>query len=89
MKLKLTAAALALSSLSAVAHAESLAPQPSFQDTVAAEGYAPGAPSIQREFPKPSFADGTPVVEERVVTREAVRSSAETLALFPQPSTTY
>jgi hypothetical protein len=86
MKPKLAAALLALSSLPVLAHAESPAPLPSFQDNAAIEGAAHGNPAIQREFPKPSFADGAPVVAERVVTNPAVRSSAETLALFPQPS---
>jgi hypothetical protein len=88
MKLKLTAATLALAALSSLAHAQAQNPQPSFNDSapVDAAGYAPGDPAIQREFPRPSFDDAPVAVAENVVTSFETRPAAQALAAFPQPS---
>lgn len=89
MKLKLTAAAVALSALSSLAHAQAQNPQPSFRgDTVEAAGYRPGAPEVLRDFPRPSFIDAAPVEADRVATSTDTRPTAEILAGFPQPSST-
>jgi hypothetical protein len=88
MKLKLLAiaAAVSASSLSFLAHAEARNPQPSFDDFAKPVGESRGAPAIQRDLPKPSFADNATVVEERVVTAADEKPVADVLAAFPQPS---
>jgi hypothetical protein len=86
MKLKLIAVAVAVSALSPLAHAQAQNPRPSFDDFAAPVGASAGSPEARRDFPKPSFADGPVVAEERAAPAYDARPVAEVLAAFPQPS---
>ncbi|HYD57085.1 MAG TPA: hypothetical protein VEB41_09275 [Burkholderiales bacterium] len=86
MKLKLTVAAVVFSAVAPFAHADSAAPQPSFQDWAPVDSQPTAAgTAIVHQFPQPSFQDNAPVAPAaRAVTPQAAGTVAG--HEFPQPS---